>query len=239
MGSRNQQRAKIDGSNPFAKRPTISGLTDSLIESEPGSVLAVAEDGSIQLGLFTLTAKGLITETGVSFDEWQQLGKILQRFEASIQWLIGDWMAYGERVWGQTYEQVAEETGYNVKSLYQYAWVSRNVDFSIRIENLSFGHHVLVAGLEPEQQRQWLEYALSGDLSISQLRQAMTVSPPTPSKQRGLDALFSSENKRRIKRLFSLGIKAGQGDQRAREKALSQIAEVRRWLDELERGLQD
>jgi len=204
-----------------------------------GNELAVAPDGTIQVGKFTLTVCGLIADEEVAFEEWEQLGKVLQRFEASIQWLIGDWMAYGERTWGQTYEQVGEVTGYNVKSLYQYAWVSRNVDFSIRIEKLSFGHHVLVAGLEPQQQQQWLEYADANDLSVSQLRQAMTQNPPALSQQEGLDALFSPEIKRRIKRLFGLGVKAGQGDQRAREKALSQIPELRQWLDEVERGLRE
>jgi hypothetical protein len=78
-----------------------------MIEDEQPAGLTVASDGTIQIGKFTLTAKGLIADESVVFEEWQQLGELLQRFEASIQWLIGDWMAYGDRHWGQTYEAVA------------------------------------------------------------------------------------------------------------------------------------
>ena len=239
MGSRNQQRAKIDGSSPFAKRPTISGLTDSLIDVEPGSALVVAEDGSIQVGQFTLTARGLVAGTDVSFDEWQQLGKVLQRFEASIQWLIGDWMAYGERIWGQTYEAVAAATGYSYQTLQDYAWVVRHVDFSIRIEKLSFSHHRLVAALPLEEQRRWLEYAAENNLSLSQMRTAMIGSPPPLSSGLAYDRLFSRESKPNISRIEKLFVKAGQGDRRAGDNLLSQIEQHRQWLDELERVIRD
>jgi hypothetical protein len=105
---------------------------------------------------FTMTPTGLIADEGATFEQWQKVGEVLQKLDASIQWLLGDWLVYGERVWGQTYEQIAEATGYEVTSLRQYAWVARGVDLSIRIDKLSFGHHMLVAGLEPESQRNWL-----------------------------------------------------------------------------------
>jgi hypothetical protein len=204
-----------------------------------GSVPIVASDGTIQLGNFTLMPTGLHVQGNATIDEWRELGGILQRLDASIQWLIGDWMAYGERVWGQTYEQVAAETGYSYQTLRDYAWVARHVDLSTRIDKLSFSHHRLVAAQPPDEQRQWLEYAVENNLSLSQLRQAIEGKPPTLSTRQAYDRLFSSENKPKIARIERLFIRAGQGDRRAREKALSQIAEVRRWLDEVERGLQE
>jgi hypothetical protein len=205
-----------------------------MIEDEQPAGLIVAPDGAIQIGKFTVTAKGLISDESVLFEEWQQLGELLKRFEASIQWLIGDWMAYGERHWGQTYEAVAEATGYKIGTLYEYARVARGVDFSIRIEKLSFAHHQLVAGMSPEDQQQWLIYASENDLSVSQMRKAMDGNAPTLPSQHVYDRLFARENKPNISRIEKLYIRAGQGDQRASDNLLSQIEQIRRWLDEIE-----
>ena len=183
-----------------------------------------------------MTPTGLVAGGQATFDEWQRVGDVLKRLDASIQWLIGDWFAYGEQVWGQTYDQVSEATGYEIKTLYDYAYVAKNVDFSVRTEKLTFGHHKLVARLEPEEQRRWLEYAAIHQLSISQLRQAMGANSPTLSEQsEGWNTLLSPEIKRAINQLFSLGRKAGQGDRHASEKLLSQIEQHRKWLDALER----
>ncbi len=228
-----RRREKVD---PFVRRvgPSLVELTDSMIEDEQPSALAVASDGTIQIGKFTLTAKGLVADDGVLFEEWQELGVVLQRFQASIQWLIGDWMAYGERRWGQTYEAVTEATGYKIGTLYEYARVARGVDFSIRIEKLSFAHHQLVAGLTPGDQRQWLVYASENDLSVSQMRKAMEGNTPALPAPRMYDRLFARENKPNISRIEKLYIRAGQGDRRATENLLSQIEQHRRWLDEIE-----
>lgn len=210
------------------------GDLESLVKS-PGVSALVADDGSIRVGRFKLNPTGLEVESDATFEEWQYIGGILHRLEGSINWLIGDWLVYGERVWGQTYEQVSEITGFDVKTLYQYAWIARNVDFSVRTENLSFGHHQLIAGLEPDLQRRWLAHAEENNLSISQLRKALADTPPTLPQVSPQHALFSPEIKRNFTKMFRLGIKAGQGDKRARDKFLSQISDFRHWLDQVER----
>ena len=224
-----RRREKVD---PFLRKvgPSLVELTDAMIEDEQPSVLAVAPDGTIQIGKFTLTPKGLVAGDDVGFEEWQQLGEVLQRFEASIQWLIGDWMAFGERRWGQTYEQVASATGYEVTTLYNFASVARSINFSLRSEKLSFGHHRLVVSMAPDLQRQWLEYGEVNNLSISQMRKAIEGKPPTLLD--GQDPVSKFQRaflpfQQRINRVLR---KAGQGDRRKIANWLRQEA------DRIERG---
>lgn len=148
------------------------------------SGIEVRDDGTIYAYDFNMTEVGLDPENlSLNQENWQQLGQLLFRFDKSIQWLIGDWLTYGENnKWGET-EEIANEMGYEVKTLYDYKYVAQNVNFSVRTENLSFGHHKLVASLDPEEQQFWLQKAEYGDVdeatqtakswSISRLREAM------------------------------------------------------------------
>jgi hypothetical protein len=190
------KRERLKGVNPFERRiaPSLYELTSSMIEpaAAAASGVILADDGSIHLGGFTLTATGLRVETEATFDEWETLGTVLRRLEGSIQWLIGDWFMYAERSWGKTYEDVAALTGYSEKSLREYAYIARNIDLSIRMDKLSFGHHQLVAGMEPELQSQWLTWAVDNNASITQMRHAIAGAPPTPSRprlDRGVESL--------------------------------------------------
>ena len=180
------QRDKLRTSEPFARRKsneTMVSMTDSLVD-DGQSLLVPLQNGQMQFGNFVLTGKGLITRRGVTQESWHELGAILIRLDASIQWIIGDWMAFGQRTWGVTYEQVAETTGYDVDTLYNYASVARKVEISLRNEKLSYTHHTIVASLSPEDQQYWLWYAVENDLSAAALRRAILNKPTALSSDR-------------------------------------------------------
>lgn len=126
--------------------------------------IELTDDGSLRVHDYRLTGVGLDPDI-VAEDkgQWQLLGQLLFRLDHSIQWLIGDWLLHGEaNSWGR-HEDIARELGYEVKTLYDYRYVARNVHFSVRTENLSFGHHKLVAHLDAGEQGQWLGAAEAGD----------------------------------------------------------------------------
>ena len=175
------------------------GLTDLEIE--------VVNDGSIRAYDYRLTSVGLDPNTLSDIkDHWEQLGRFLFRLDHSIQWLIGDWLLHGEsNQWGK-HEEIADKLGYEVKTLYDYRYVARNVHFSVRTEKLSFGHHKLVAHLQTKEQVQWLRKAATGDTnketgqahpwSISRLRNELLALPaPSPG-----DETPFNRNLRRIDR---------------------------------------
>lgn len=102
--------------------------------------------------------------------EWLVAGRRLGAIGRGSQWWIGDWIRYGTARWGEKYAEAARITGYDVASLRNMAWVASRFDVSLRNDKLTWSHHVLLAPLEPEEQRFWLARASQERLSVGDLR---------------------------------------------------------------------
>ena len=118
-----------------------------------------------------ITPTGLVLPDDLEYDNWIQVGETLKLIESGVQWWIGDWLAFGERKYGEMYSQALDSTEYEYQSLADMVYVATNVGFSRRRENLSWSHHREVAALEPEQQTLILDSAVNEGLSHKQLRQ--------------------------------------------------------------------
>lgn len=102
--------------------------------------------------------------------EWLATGRRLGAIGRCSQWWIGDWIRYGAARWGEKYAEAARITGYDVASLRNMAWVASQFDLSLRSDKLTWSHHVLLAPLELEEKRCWLERAEEERLSVADLR---------------------------------------------------------------------
>lgn len=105
--------------------------------------------------------------------EWLATGRRLGTIGRCSQWWIGDWIRYGNAKWGEKYAEAARVTGYDAASLRNMAWVASRFDVSLRSDKLSWSHHVLLAPLEPDERRAWLERASRERFSVNDLRQAL------------------------------------------------------------------
>jgi hypothetical protein len=145
--------------------------------SNKKQALAAISSKEIRIGAFVWTPVGLQIDGQINREDWEETGKLLNRLDISLQWLIGDWVVAAEALGYGDRQEFAEQIGFATQTIYDYSYVARNVEFSIRIENLDFGHHQLVASMDdPEKQRHWLERALAGDdgkkrWSVARLRQ--------------------------------------------------------------------
>jgi hypothetical protein len=106
----------------------------------------------------------------IEYREWLLEGRRIGVLSRGSQWWVGDWLLYGTGRWGEMYVQAAKVTGYDPKSLRNYRYVASRIDVSLRKDNLTFGHHALLASLEPDAQRHWLERAVHDRLSVEDLR---------------------------------------------------------------------
>jgi len=129
------------------------------------------DDGTMTYKRFTMTKVALIIPDDVTSDELFDVGQVVHGLHSSIQWIVGDLMNSMKRIWGDSYQRVAEQLGYEVKTVQEWASICRNV--SIRMETLSFGHHQLVAPYTPDDQRKMLQWASENGASISSLRRAI------------------------------------------------------------------
>jgi hypothetical protein len=102
--------------------------------------------------------------------DWVLVGRRLGAIGRVSQWWVGDWIHYGNSKWGEKYTEAARITGYDVASLRNMASVASRFDVSLRNDKLTWSHHVLLAPLEPDEQRYWLDRARQERLSVNDLR---------------------------------------------------------------------
>jgi hypothetical protein len=102
--------------------------------------------------------------------DWVAAGRRLGAIGRVSQWWVGDWIHYGNSKWGEKYAEAARITGYDVASLRNMASVATRFDLSLRSDKLTWSHHVLLASLEPDEQRYWLDRASQERFSVNDLR---------------------------------------------------------------------
>jgi hypothetical protein len=106
----------------------------------------------------------------LEYPDWVLEGRRIGVMWRGSPWWVGDWLLYGTARWGEMYVQAAKITGYDPKSLRNMRYVATRFDSSLRRDNLTWSHHALLASLEPEAQRYWLERAVNDRLSVEDLR---------------------------------------------------------------------
>jgi N6-adenosine-specific RNA methylase IME4 len=122
-------------------------------------------------GAFSET--GLALQTGLTFDEWAEVGALLGRIGRAHQWWVGDWLNYGERAYGEKYAQAMEATRLEYGTVANAAYVAGRIELSRRRENLSWSHHYEVAALDPPEQDEWLDRAEAKRWNRDEMRRAV------------------------------------------------------------------
>jgi hypothetical protein len=152
--------------NRLAARPTaIDGqMPGATHASRPAAALVRSDASPAGKPLeWTLTPN-------MSVQEWRvELAK-LAVFDRVSPFLIGDCLRKGEKKYGVTYPEAARITRLDVNTLYKYVYVATNVEIYLRRRNLRFTHHELVASLDPDAQRYWLDRAEQDKMSVEDLR---------------------------------------------------------------------
>lgn len=198
----------------------------------PDRAIARTDDHVIVIGdKLRWTPTGLQISGELLPDEWIQVFELIRRVQSGIQWIIGDWLVYGDEKLGKTYKELAEITGYNEKTLRNLAYVARRVSMSLRKDTLSFGHHNLVASLPEPGQVQWLDYAVREGLSVAALAKVLN---NTPNPQDTPERRF----RRDMQRVFRITASGTVPRGEKRTEALESVHALRAWLDDIERWLE-
>ena len=120
--------------------------------------------------------KYIVTATGIDFfgdlslAEWGELGRTLIALARKSGFMLGDWINYGSKAYGEKYKEAPEFTGLAPKTLRNYASVARRVGSTLREPSLGHDHHAAVAKLESHVQRYWLDMAKEHKLTVRRLR---------------------------------------------------------------------
>ena len=133
---------------------------------------------AISHGPFTATPTGLIVTAPVPYEVWEAYGGALRRVESSLQWVIGDWLVYGEDAYGEKYAQATSMwPGRTIERLKRYAWASECIPQCLRKQNLSWSHHLEVGNLKTADQKMWLDKAEIKGWTTRELRKKIRKQP--------------------------------------------------------------
>lgn len=102
--------------------------------------------------------------------QWAEVGRRFGSVGRNIQWVLGDWIAYGNERFGERYARAATITGYDRQTLMNMVYVATHFPVSRRRENLSWSHHEALAALDSADQARWLDEAAEHRWSVSDLR---------------------------------------------------------------------
>jgi hypothetical protein len=120
-----------------------------------------------------LTPVSLTLPARISQDEYEALGTMLGTYRESLHWAIGDWLAYGERRWGEESYQLSEALGISAASRLQYVRVASLIAPERRRQRLSWTHHRHVAQFDPDTQTELLQKAIDNGWSKRELGDAV------------------------------------------------------------------
>jgi len=139
----------------------------------------------------TVSRIGLQISDKLSVEEWQELATSIGEAASSIAFIVGDWLVYGQSLFGTdgdpdrkvdhpSYQLALKATGLDLSTLQNYAYVSRNVPYSLRSERLSWEHHRLMAKLPEGEQQDWIEACVAEEdagrrMSTRRLRKSLNL----------------------------------------------------------------
>ena len=134
---------------------------------------------------------GLQISDKLSVEEWQELATSIGEAASSIAFIVGDWLVYGQSLFGTggepdrkvdhpSYQLALKATGLDLSTLQNYAYVSRNVPYSLRTERLSWEHHRLMAKLPEGDMQDWIEACVAEEdagrrMSTRRLRKSLNL----------------------------------------------------------------
>lgn len=128
---------------------------------------------------------GLTFSEEMTFDEWEDVGRKLGHVHRWSSWALGDWINWGDAIFGDDAAQATEATtidrydvaervtGLAPGTLYNIASVCSRIALKRRRVELPFGTHEPVAALDPDEQVEWLQKAVDEGWTQRELREAI------------------------------------------------------------------
>ena len=132
-----------------------------------------AGNGTIHVSTLGVQFEGEVPEHAVD-DLLKKAGTVAR----GCLFIIGDAINFACGNYGEKYEHWRGLTGLEYQTLMNASWIARKIEISLRRENLTYDHHKLVARLEPDEQKRWLDTATEQNMSSRRLRKSLLLGRP-------------------------------------------------------------
>jgi hypothetical protein len=156
------------------------------------SELAIPEQQQLFEILQTLEKAGAVdavslnlTDPDMPYERWEDLGRFLGGLGRRVNWYLGDWLNFGEMLYGQEasqaidattqqrYDEAERVTGLDHGTLMNIRSICGRIARERRRPELGFWIHAAVAPLDPEEQIEWLQRAIDESWTRAQLQDAI------------------------------------------------------------------
>jgi hypothetical protein len=144
-------------------------MSDKL-ERIGAEALEEARAGAFGIAGCVWTATSLEIPADISYEGYEHVGWALGQLRDQSAWGLGEWLLAGEKLFPDRYSQAIEITGRSKGGLMNIVSVARRVPRRRRRNELTFGHHEVVAKLSPKEQIEWLALAVERKLTVEEFR---------------------------------------------------------------------
>lgn len=123
-----------------------------------------------QAGAISSTHLDLSGRPDLDLATFESIAAFLGGLHEMSKWCIADLMLQAEVRFGEAAYQIAAATGRSERTLGNWCWVASRIPPSRRRETLPFTQHALVAPLDQDEQRHYLDLAEEGRWSSRELQ---------------------------------------------------------------------
>ena len=151
-----------------------------------------------------ITRNGITFREDTPFETYIQIGKDLSRVSNDVQFIIGDWILFGKKSYGEKYKDALVVTGLDYSTLRDYASAANRIPLASRNPNLDFSHHRTVAKVkDPEKRAYWLRTAEEKHMPVTLLKKSiiadrvldaatLAAEREAASKERGIPNIYNT-----------------------------------------------
>lgn len=134
---------------------------------------------ALSVGKFIVTRTGLVLDGDPSWQEWEVFMSGIEGVHQAVKWVIGDALEKIETQYGDEGAQLTNAfPDFELSTLMNYRWVSGQVKYTTRVENLSWAHHRAVAKFDTEQQEYYLSESIKNGWTTRDLYRELRENNP-------------------------------------------------------------
>lgn len=138
-------------------------------------------------------AGAIVTDTSLrisnpielTWEQYEKLGNFLGTLGRAYCWWVGDFLIYGEEIFGEEFAQIEESLPHSEGTLMNYRSIAKHIPPRRRRAALSFSVHEAVAYIEPAEADKLLDQAEENRWKRDQMRDARRELFPSNSAPMG------------------------------------------------------
>lgn len=119
------------------------------------------------------TSLKFATPESLTWEAFEKVGEFLGTLGKAYCWWVGDFLIYGEDIFGEEFAQIEERLPHSQQTLINYRSIAHHVPPTRRRQSLSFSVHAEVAYLEPRVRDRLLDMAEEHGWKREQMRAAV------------------------------------------------------------------